>query len=77
MRLSIAELERCTPMQRAAYHLHGDGETTLAQVDAKIGATSGAAAKMRLYRMRQKLGIPAPRRLPGRKRIIRLAQQPA
>lgn len=76
MDASADELRRATAMQRAVYDLYMPGETTLREIDAEIGCTSGSAAKMRLYRMRKKLGIPAPGRLPGKKRRLVLAQQP-
>lgn len=57
MRQSVTDLSKATLKQRIAHDLC-DGSATQRELDAAIGAKSGCAIAMRLYRMRQRLGLP-------------------
>lgn len=58
MRQSVTDLSKATPKQRIAHDLYIPGETKQRELDAVIGAKSGKAITMRLFRMRQRLGLP-------------------
>ena len=66
-RLTIDELSRATAMQRVAHELCADSEIPQRELDPLIGAKSGNAVTMRLYRMRQRLGLTRRETRPRRR----------